>query len=363
MNKGQVAVIVESGKPLEVREYELPKAESNALLLKTIVSGVCGTDVHGWRAKGRVPVIPGHEVIGTITDLGDNLQTDSRGSPVHVGDRILLSFARSCGKCSFCLKGQFTLCSNRTFIQNYRPFAQSPYFLGGYAEYVYAPPGSEFVKLPDDLPPEVASVFACSGPTLTHGFESVPIHPDETIVVQGSGPMGLFAVLYARESGASTIINVGAPAKRLEMAKALGATHTLDIEKVTDKEEPVKLAKKLTEGAGADVVIECTGVPSVVQTGMQMLKDGGRYLVIGCYVDRGPVMMNPHYITFRELKLFGSNGYSPAQMHAYLRFVNNVKNRYPISKLLTHKFSLAEATKALQTVEKAESMKAAFVFT
>jgi len=367
---GKIAVVAAPNQPLEMWQRDIPEVKPNDVLLKTIISGICGTDVHEWRGRDKglaFPTILGHEIIGRIYDLGGKVTKDFFGKPVKQDDLVSVIYGIPCGACYFCLRGDYTKCADLKHLgslRNTTNIHRAPFcFMGGFCDYVYIPEGfAGFIKLPEKLSSDLTAPFQCAGPTMLHGFEYVPIGLDESVVIQGSGPLGLFSVVYAKERWAGKIIMVGAPKGRLRMAERLGADHLIDINITTDSNERIEQVKDLTEGRGADVVIECTGVPSAVNEGIAMSRAGGRYLVIGNWTDRGQVAIKPYSITFRQLHLHGSASYTPKHIYAYLRLLEKIKDKYPIRELVTHKFELDQATEALEAMEKGESTKAVFYF-
>lgn len=367
MATGKGVVLVGYHKPLEVWEFEVPEVEPGAVLLKMEMSGICGTDVHIWEGKldqyVKMPMILGHEPLGVIYELGEGVTTDVLGTPVKKGDRVFPYVLVWCGKCYNCLRGNYTTCQN---LRGLRPPTMQtiydfPRFVGGYAEYIYLRPGTNFFKLPDELPTVVAAAFSCGGPTVTHALWHDPIRVGESVVVQGSGPVGLYGVLFSRIGGARQIINIGAPAHRLEMAKSLGADEIINIEEIKDPSERVKLVREMTNGVGPDVVLECSGNPTAVLEGIKMMRPDGRYFVIGQYSVSGPISLNPEDITLRELKLQGSQSFEPEDVFTYLKVLLEAQKRFPVDKVVSHKFPLEKANEALQAVRTKEAIRAVLI--
>ena len=177
--------------------------------------------------------------------------------------------------------------------------------MGGYAEFHYLRPGSNIFKIPAELSAESVIGAGCALITAIHGVERTGINWQDIVVVQGAGPVGISALAVAKSAGASKVIVLGAPKARLELAKRFGADHVIDIDEVKTPEARVAAVKELSRGYGADVVLECVGHPSAITEGMEMCRDGGKYLVLGHYCDAGPVMFNPHIITRKQLQVLG----------------------------------------------------------
>ncbi len=349
---------------LVLKEFDLPSPEPGATLVRTEMAGICGTDVHLWKGelKIQLPVILGHETVGVLEQLGDGLERDWNGKPLAVGDRVTWTSTISCGKCFYCAeKKQPTRCPHRrAYGIGYR-CDQTPHFLGGYAEFHYLRPGSNIFKLEPELSTESVIGAGCALITAIHGVERTGIDWQDAVVVQGAGPVGISALAVAKSAGASRVIVLGAPRARLEMARRFGADHVIDIEEVKSPEARIQAVRDLTGGFGADVVLECVGHPSAVMEGMEMARDGGKYLVLGHYCDAGPILWNPHVITRKQLQVFGSWSSEPRHMKAALEFLRRTGEQFPFQSLVTHRFRLEAANEALRTTANWTSAKSVIV--
>src|SRR5918912_1101352 len=217
------AVMTKPQAPIDVRDVKVPdRIEPGAALVRIDVASICGSDVHQWEGESSVslphPVILGHEMMGTIVRLGEGLSQDSIGQPLQEGDLIIWSHA-ACGNCYYCrVLRQETLCPNRVIGMN-ASADEFPYILGGFAQYCYVLPTAGKVKVPDDVKSEWAAPAACALRSVMHGFERVgPIEPHESVVIQGAGPLGLYATAIAHHLGARQVIVIGAPEARLRVA-------------------------------------------------------------------------------------------------------------------------------------------------
>jgi threonine dehydrogenase-like Zn-dependent dehydrogenase len=154
---------------------------------------------------------------------------------------------------------------------------------------------------------------------------------------------------------------IGGPAHRLELAKAFGADHTINIEEVPDSTARIERVRELTGGYGADAVIECVGLPAVVPEGLEMCRDGGKYLVLGHYGDAGATAINPHVITKKQLTVYGSWASEPRHMATALEFLRKQGERFPFDQLVSHRFPLDRAFEALQATAQWASRKSVIV--
>ena len=362
--QGRAAVLEKFREDLKVSSYGIPDLEPGAALVRTEMAGICGTDVHLWRGELpiKLPVILGHETVGRIEQLGQGLDRDWNGEPLQAGDRVTWTSTISCGKCFYCAeKKQPTRCPHRrAYGIGYR-CDEAPHFLGGYAEFHYLRPGSNIFKLPEDLSTEAVIGAGCALITAIHGVERTGIDWQDQVVVQGAGPVGIAALAVAKSAGAGRVIVLGAPASRLEMACKFGADEVINIEEVTSPAARLEEVKKRTGGYGADVVLECVGIPSAVVEGMEMCRDGGKYLVLGHYCDAGPVEWNPHVITRKQLQVFGSWSSEPRHMKSALQFLLRCGREFPFESMVTHRFPLEKANEALATTAKWQSAKSVIV--
>lgn len=365
MPNAKASVLTAFNAPLELRELPLPeKPEPGAALVRTEMAGICGTDVHLWKGQLPIslPVIMGHETVGRIAELGEDLETDWTGQPLKIGDRVTWNSAVSCGQCYYCAeKKQPTRCpQRRAYGIGYR-CDQPPHLLGGYAEFHYLRPRTTIFKLPDDLPTESVIGAGCGLLTAIHGIERTGIAWRDNVVVQGAGPVGIAALACAKSAGAAKVIVIGGPKHRLDSARRFGADHVIDIDEVRDPKARLESVRQLTGGYGADAVLECVGIPGAVVEGMEMCRDGGKYLVLGHYCDAGPVMWNPHVITRKQLQVFGSWSSEPRHLKQAIEFLRANQRAFPFYEMVSHRFTLDRANDALAMTANWQAAKSVFV--
>jgi len=175
--------------------------------------------------------------------------------------------------------------------------------------------------------------------------------------------VGLFGLVIARENGAGRVIVVGGPKDRLELAKRWGADFTIDISEVKDPAERIQLVKeKSLSGYGADVVLECSGVPSAFSEGVQLGRDGGKYVVVGQFMNAGPAAgFHPFWITFKELAVKGSYSWEPKHTARAVALLDRIKEKYPLKEIVTHRFPLEQTTEAVEAVRDWKTIKAVLV--
>jgi D-arabinose 1-dehydrogenase-like Zn-dependent alcohol dehydrogenase len=360
---GKLAVFNGAEKAFEIREYPLSEPGKDDVLLKMRISGICGTDIH--IAKGRLAlpegIVIGHECSGDILALGENSQKDGLGQDLAVGDQVIACVAIPCGKCVNCVAGETASCLN--FGVTYLKQAdETPYFNGGFGEYLYSP-AVNLVKIPAGVSFEAASAFPCAGPTVIRAFTyGGGLKPGELVVVQGSGPLGLFATAWAVSAGCKVIvIGSGKPQSRVDLALKLGAEKVLDYREINEEERLKIITQRATElgcGNGADVVIETSGAPSAVPEGMNLLRTRGRYIVPGQYSASGGINIQPQMITFKALRIIGSGQYTLADIKTYLDFIaENKKVAEIFEACLTGKYRLEEINEAFSDITAGKHLK------
>jgi len=356
----KAAVMSAPQEPLEVQEFPEPELEPGAILLETIYSEVCGTDVHlhhGQLAGVPYPIIPGHVSVGRIARLEGEVM-DVEGNVLQEGDVVtFLDVHETCGKCWFCLVAKATTrCPSRRVYGI--TYSADEGLLGGWSQAIYLKPGVKVIKLPAELTPERFIAAGCGLPTAMHGLERAQVQLGDSVVVQGSGPVGLSAAILAQLSGATQVIVIGAPQVRLEMALAIGADHVVDIEQ-HGPEARVALVREWTGGRGADITIEATGNPAAVREGMQMTRDKGRFVVVGQYTDAGTVEVNPHWdINRKHLEIRGCWGTDFSHLYRGVKVLAKHGERFGYERFISRKYNLEEANQALADVEELKVVKA-----
>jgi threonine dehydrogenase-like Zn-dependent dehydrogenase len=282
--------------------------------------------------------------------LGAGLEKDWRGQPLKAGDRVTWASSISCGECFYCrLKAQPTRCVSRKAYGISYDASQPPHLRGGYAEQILLRPGTAIFRLPDDVPEDALVGAGCALTTAIHGLERAPIAWRDTVAVQGTGPVGLAVIALCRDAGASRIVAIGGPRHRLELAREFGADVLIDVAEIPSAADRRRLVLDETGGYGADVVIECVGHPEAVNEGLELCRDGARFLVLGQYGNAGNISFNPHTVTRKQLQMAGSWGFEPRHVS---RAIDMLGGRWKegFASAITHRFPLAEANQALDCV-------------
>ncbi len=316
--------VVAHGQDFEIREYPVPDPEPNTILLRQELAGICGTDLHNWQNGFKTEILLGHENVGIVEAIGDGVETDYVGNPIKEGDRLIFAPGTDYGGYGF----------------QWNP-DEAPHFRGGFADYMYLTyPNTCYMKT--DATPEVA-VLTEPFTVGVHAVMRGEIKLGDTVVVQGSGAIGLVTVACAKLSGAGKIINVGGPAGRLELAKKLGADVTIDIEKITTVEERTERVKAETpRKEGADVVFECAGFLPATPEGLGYTRRNGTFVEVGHFVDMGSIDFNINQLLMRKnlrVEAIWGSRYEhfvrglPLLEKSDLPFADMVSHQLPLSKV------------------------------
>ena len=334
-----------SDRTLEPKDLPIPDIDDDSALLKLEACGICGSDYEQFEGMLRTPtpVVPGHEPLGTIARIGD--KAAARWG-VDVGDRVAVETMISCRHCTNCLGGTYHLCDQRK-IYSYIPTTEGPGLWGGYAQYMYLHPNSVIHPMSRDLPAEIAVMFNPLGAGFRWAVEMPDTRPGDTVVILGPGQRGLASVVACREVGAGKIIVTGlaADADKLALARVFGADHTIDV----DNENAVRRVKELTDGRGADVVVDVSSYATQpVVDAMSMVRAGGKVVLAGVKGFKEVQGLVSDVIVLKEIQILGAIGVTSS---GYQRAIGLIESgRVELEKMHTHDFDLADAELAIRTL-------------
>lgn len=277
------AVRLESVGKLFIRDVPVPECGPDDLLVRVEASGICGTDRHLFHGEFpcKPPVTLGHEFSGIIEAMGNSV------SGLAMGDRVTGDPNIACGRCTYCHAGRVNLCRNLQAIGIHRD--------GGLADYVIVPQKQAF-QLPASLDPAQGALcepLACC----IHGIDVAQIQPGSSVLVLGGGVIGLLTVQLAKLAGAQVILATRQKSKR-DLAMRLGANAVIDPSKIDIQAEMMNL----TQG-GADVVMECAGVPETVEQAPSLARPGGTVVIVGVVSQGLKVNYEPFDLLFREVNI------------------------------------------------------------
>ena len=320
---GRSAIFRGTERDFDLVEHEIPETGPGQVLLRMELSGICGTDAHMYDMGTPKPVALGHENSGIVIALGEGVTHDFTGRPVKLGDRIV-PHPRA----------------DAVNVYGFRsdPETSPPYFTGGFGQYLALGfDNTAFYRV--DAPANVAVLLEPLAVAM-HAVERSRIRLGDTVVVQGTGAIGLLVIFLAHRAGAAKVIAVGGPQGRLEVASSLGAEACVDIMQVNDVEERTRQVLDLTPGgAGADVVFECAGVKSAITEGIGYLRKSGTFVEVGHFVDTGEMTINPNkHLVAKDLTLVAP--FSSSREHFTRGRALMERDTDVLSSLVSHQVSL-----------------------
>ncbi len=341
-------VVQEGPRQLVLRELPIPPIDDDSAILRIEACGICGSDVEQYTGTIPIPlpVIPGHEPLGRIAAIGDRA---AKRWKVDVGDRVAVEAPIPCGHCRACLLGRYQVCRGRgaMFAHGYVRLSHPPGLWGGYADYMYLDPCSIVHQVRSDIPASLAVLFNPLGAGFRWAVEIPGTGPGDTVLILGPGQRGLTSVVAARAAGADTIIVTGLTrdAAKLALAKDFGADHVIDVE----REDGGRRVKELTNGRGADVVIEVSSYATApVAEALHYVATGGRIVLAGI---KGFIPV-PDFVSdlivVKEATIHGAFGVTAPAYDAAIRLIES--GRVPLERMHTHDFALADADLAIRTL-------------
>jgi S-(hydroxymethyl)glutathione dehydrogenase/alcohol dehydrogenase len=278
----KAAVFQKAHEPLTIEDVDIIDPRAGEVLVRTVVSGVCHSDLHFVEGLWPMPMscVLGHEASGVVEKVGEGV------SYVAPGDRVIMSFKPFCGKCKLCLSGRAHLCNdpmNNVAMAQRLTWKGQPILqfasVGSFGEYMVTTEQG-LVKIPEEMPMAEAALIGCGVMTgVGAALYTAKVPGGAVVAVVGCGGIGLNVIQGCRLAGASRIIAVDLVADKLEKAKHFGATDVIDGSQC----DPVAAVQELTGGAGVEYSFECIGVPAAVTQAFQMIEVGGTCVVVGMH--------------------------------------------------------------------------------
>lgn len=329
------ACVLKAVGDLQYCEIPKPQPKENEVLLKVMACGICSSDIDRVFKTGtyHFPTVPGHEFAGQIVELGEGVD------PSLLGKRAAVFPLLPCFECPSCKEEKYACCSNYNYFGSRCD--------GAFAEYL-AVPVWNLVCFPDSVPYTSAALCEPTAVAL-HAVKEADIHPGDTVVIVGSGTIGLLAALWARVKKAGQVVIVGRTEEKLKAAKALGFDHVV----ASANEDPVQTVAELTGGAMADAVLELVGTSQAISTSICCCKKGGTVVLTGNPASDITLERNVYWKILRnELKLRGTwNSMYGSQINDWKdALVQIADTSFPVEKLITHRFPLSEHEKAFSVL-------------
>ena len=331
----------------DVREFPMPSAPQGGAVLKVEAVGLCASDVaqlHGHKhVPGEVsPLVPGHEIVGRIHELGPGADLG-----VTVGQRVGVDLIRRCGACEVCLSGS-PYCSQMQLYGYTQGLDVGTGLHGGYGEYMEIMPNTHFVPLTESVPASQLSLFEPLA-NVVNWFGRTDLQAGESVVIQGPGHMGLICAAYAKMLGAGTVIVTGTARDgvRLDAATRIGADHVIDV----DAESAVERVAQLTGGTMADVVVDLTDAAVPVGMCLELVRQGGRVLWAGLK-NMSTVTITSDLVPLKGLTVVGGAGSTAQSMDKTGEVLNS--GEYPTEALQGEVFTLDTLDEAMALLSRAD---------
>ena len=349
----------------DIQEYPIPELGDDDILVKVEGCGVCGTDAHEFKRDpfSLIPVVLGHEGTGEIVKMGKNVKKDSAGKPLNIGDKVVtcMIFKDNPDITMFDLNKQ-----NVGGADVYGLLPDDDKHLNGwFADYLLVRGGSTIFNVSDlDLDSRIL-IEPCA--VLIHAVERAKttgiLRFNSRVVVQGCGPIGLICIAVLRTLGTENIVAVDGEAKRLEFAKLMGATETVNFKDYKGVEALAGAVKDAFGGYLADFAFQCTGSPVAHANIYKFIRNGGGLCELGFFINGGDATINPHFdICSKEITTVGSWVYTLRDYVTTFDILKRAKGiGLPLEKLITHKYPLDKINEALETNLKMEGLKIAIV--
>jgi threonine dehydrogenase-like Zn-dependent dehydrogenase len=342
-------IVFLGNRKLELQDFPDPAPGPGEVVLEMKASGMCGSDLHPYRAAGNAaaalglgaggPVIAGHEPCGVVAAVGAGVD------PSLVGQRVMNHHYKGCGRCRHCRLGWSQLC--RKGITVYGMTGH-----GGHAPFMVSP-AFTCVPLPDALSFEEGAAVSCGTGTAYGALKRLDVSGRDTLAVFGQGPVGLSATMLGRAMGAR-VIAIDVVPERLALARELGAEETINARDT----DVVKAIHDLTQGEGAETTMDCSGSAEGRLGALQSAGTWGRVAFVG---EGGQVTIDvSKHMLRRQLTVHASWTFSNTGQEECARFVANRK--IPLKKLLTHRFRLEQADEAYRLFDTQTTGKGVFMF-
>ncbi|MHA1165404.1 MAG: zinc-binding dehydrogenase [Alphaproteobacteria bacterium] len=358
----RAAVYDAPNTPFVIRDLPMRDVRDDEVLVRVTMSTICRSDIHSYQGlrPNPCPGILGHEIIGIIEQLGENIVHDMRGEKLKKGNRITWTEYFHHGESYYRDVHDMPQKSDGIRKYGHDLVETDPHLLGGFAEYCYVLPGTGILILPDEISDEEAAPLNCGVATMISVTEAAQIEMGDVVVVQGLGLLGLYGCAMAKARGARRVIGLDTVSDRLKAAKKFGADETIDISTHSD-DALVEAVRALCPPDGADVVIEVCGVPDVIPAGLQMLRVGGRYILGGIVTPNADVTFDANILVKKWISLRGIHNYHPRHLIQALDFVMANRERFPFRDIVDSKFSLDDLGEAFERASDRSVLRAAIV--
>lgn len=345
-------------RQIEIQEYPLPQPGPGQVLMRVSRANICGSDIHMWEGNHIFrDHVMGHEMVGTVEQLGEGVTSDSAGDPIAVGDRIVPVYYQTCRTCAACTKGLFNICLRGSDFMG-APAERAPHFTGGFATHYLVQASQYFYRVPAGVSDVAAAGANCGFTQMLYVLDQCGSLANRCLVVQGAGGVGLFTAAIASIAGAEITV-IDSVSDRLEEAKRFGANHTINMSEYATQESRAARVRELT-GHAPDIVVDATGVPAALDEAIRLVDIGGTVIEVGSVsIDESrQVSILPGLITRNCITVRGTLRYQPWYLADALRLLEAHGERFPFESLTDRTYSLDEAQLAMERAANREVARA-----
>ncbi|MCM8824233.1 MAG: Zn-dependent alcohol dehydrogenase [Candidatus Omnitrophica bacterium] len=354
----KAAICYEFGNPLVIEDVKIDPPQKGEVKVKVVATAICHSDIHFIKGDwgGKVPLIAGHETSGIVEEVGEGVDS------IKVGDKVVVSLLRSCGRCRYCIKGLLYLCEGEFLLDRgtrlHTKDGKDIYqglWVGGFAEYVVVHQ-SQVVKIIEEVPLDVSALLGCGVITGVGAvLNTAKVEPGKSVAVIGVGGVGLNVIQGAKLVNAYPIVAMDILDKKLERSRDFGATHTININSTGNLNKEIK---DINSGYGVDYVFITVGNSESIIKGCEIVDKGGKIIIVGIPKLTTQVALNILPIVKGEHKFIGSWVGStclkidvPKLIKLYQR--GNLK----LDELITHRYSLSQINDAIKEVEEGDIIR------
>ncbi len=363
-DEGSAILFNGKGEKLEHKKYPVVEdLKEGEVLVEITLATVCGSDVHTWLGHRPFPTpcILGHEMVGKILKLGDSIKEDFHGEPLKIGDRIVWSMTVGCKQddCFFCMNNLPQKCI-RLFKYGHEKSDVEPHFSGGFAKYIILKKNSDIFKIHDRLKDAEVAPLMCAGACVLNGLQLAKFSKCKYLIVQGCGALGLYACAFGKKLGAEKVIAIDKTESRLDIAKQFGADYTIVLK---NREECIQKINEITESRGADYVVEVSGDPFAIELGIDMIRIGGKYVLLGAIYPDSNFTIDSSKVIRNSIQLIGLHNYGPENLGMALKLVLDTKTEYPYEKMVgpVFDFNGEGVEKAFHALDTKKSIRPAII--
>ena len=359
----QCAVFQRPGEPLVLRQVPIPQPSAGEVLVEVSCCTICGSDLHTLRGDRPAPgpVVLGHEIVGRVAELPSNGTICAMdGSRLAVGDRISWSLVASCGSCFYCRESLPQKCE-QLFKYGHQALSDDRPLAGGLATHCQLVAGTSIVRVPDGLPDSVACPVNCATATIAATARAAGDCQGRSVLIQGAGMLGLTAAAMFRQQNAAAVLVADLHPQRAETARRFGATDTLVLNNRVDEQRRSlqRWVHATTTGRGVDCLVELTGAPSAIEFAPELIRIGGRLLLVGSVFPSPAVSWPPDRLVRQLLTIQGIHNYHPNDLATALQFVQDTQGIYPWSELVQAEYGLTEVHGAIERALAGDAIRVA----